>query len=158
MSFTAYINDQEKSDRYAAYCELVKKKKADGVTVARTQQRFRGVDTSNPLFNPLHLLHAQHPQSLNEIPSWVRRNLGDSEAIVLDDDDDNSNDNGNVRSACGIQVRGNMNQHINGRRVGHQRSALSVYNERTGQPFQFGHSPSVIVPTHDQKVHFKYCA
>ena len=153
MSFTAYVSDQEKSERYATYCGRVNKKKVDAVTVAKTEKRFQNVDRTNPVFNVIHRLNAQNPERLNELPMWVRRNFGDTEAIDLDDDDnDNESIDACVTSAVGVQVRGQLKQHHNGMQVGHRRTALSTYNERAGQPFQVGAVSSVIQPSADQKV------
>ena len=155
MSFTAYISEQEKSDRYAAYCALVNRKKMEGVTLTKTKERFLKVHETNPLFIPLHRLNSQNPERINELPSSVRRNLGDTEAIDLSDDDEGvyiPNRHTPVRSAVGVHVRGQLKQHHNGKVVGHQRSALSVYQERTGEPFSFGTSTANIPPTTEQKV------
>ena len=151
MSFTAYVSDKEKNERYASYCRKLNKKKSDAVTVANTVKRYRNVDKTNPMFAALQRLNSEHPERLDELPAWVRRNLGDNEAIDVDaEDDDNVEEN--VGSAVGMLVRGHMTQHHNGNPVDHRRTPLSSFNERTGEPFRMGQVSSVIQPSPDQKV------
>ena len=150
MSFTAYVSQQAKDNRYAHYCGLVNKKKVEAITIDKTAAKYGNVDKSNPLFNTLHQLNSKTPERLNELPPWVRRNLGDSEAIDVDDDIDSTDVN--VRSAVGMLVRGQFKQLENGAQVGHRRTAMSTYNERTGEPFKLTQLTSVIHPTADQKV------
>ena len=154
MTFTAYVTEQEKNDRYSKYCQLVQNKTSESVTLAKTQKRFTNIEPSNPIFNAIHKLHSQTPERLNELPDWVRRNLGDTDAIEIEDD---TNDGAKeqaipIRSVVGVQVKGQMRQHHNGSAAGHRRSAASTYSERTGNPLHSGVVSGCIPPTPNQKV------